>query len=62
MHVQGNSRPAKFAHVGEVCHEGNGVHEARVTECNGHTATLEYLKDGREITVTKGEFDEIFHW
>ena len=60
MHMQGSKRPSKFAHVGEVYHEGNGVHEARVVECNGHTATLEYLKNGREITVTKGEFDEIF--
>jgi hypothetical protein len=60
MHMQGGKRPSKFVQVGEVYHEGDGVHEARVTDVNGHTATLEYLDDGREITVTKGGFNDIF--
>lgn len=60
--MQGGKRPDKFAQVGEIYHEGNHVHEARVVECNGHTATLEYLDDGREITVPEGEFRETFHY
>lgn len=60
MHLQGEKRPDKFVQDGEIYHEGDGVHEARVTECDGHTATLEYLDDGREIVVTEGEFNEIF--
>jgi 6-phosphogluconolactonase (cycloisomerase 2 family) len=60
MHVQGSNRGSKIAQVGEVYHEGNGVHEAKVIKASAHTATLEYLNDGREITVCAGEFDEIF--
>lgn len=60
MHIQGDNDPDPFVPEGVICHEGNGVHKAEVIESNGHNATLEYLEDGRKITVTESEFEEIF--
>jgi hypothetical protein len=60
MHLQGGKRSGPVAQEGTVFHEGNEVHYAEVVESDSHSATLEYLNDGRKITVTKGEFSEIF--
>ena len=60
MHVQSEKRGSDVAAVGEIYHEGSGVHEAEVVKSTPHSATLEYLSDGRRITVAAGEFSEIF--